>query len=372
MAVSPNPHCEFCFASGAKCKLYRCQACNIVYYCGREHQTAHRGDHKRNCDKVKKALKIVSSQERKLRSLPSGPQTPGNLFEEQAGRFWEIPETRDFVVARFQLVGALSNIKTYAAVKAAHEHSSDLLRLDRNDQVDIHLAIPAFYLRLGKHQDCYDFCLWWLSKARDEDFKPRDLDLPNPSVKNADVLKLNDRLLFGSELCHTIAITLLKVELYLDISTLSKSFVLAEKVPKEILNAIQEQMLSGTAIAGRNNTVDRSNHASVVRKLRKQIKAFYKEVNTRNHRFWPAMLSCLTAPDPGRAFLTINAYRAGPRQAAQVYVGPGSVEEMQIAIRFSIDAWNEVPGAFDVVRKISEVYLKKDTMEAVREGRWSL
>ena len=53
--------------------------------------------------------------------------TPSNLFEEHAGHFWGILETRDYMRARFALVEALLKVKTYAAVEAAHGNITDML-----------------------------------------------------------------------------------------------------------------------------------------------------------------------------------------------------------------------------------------------------
>ena len=302
---------------------------------------------------MKKALETFSEEEQRLRSLPYGPPTSGNLFEEEAGRFWDIPETRDYILARFELVGALREIKTYAAVNAVHEHCLGLLRLNRSDKPGVVQGIPALALRLGKNQECYDFCLWWLSKAH---FKPRDWYLSDTSVKNADVLEFHKGLLRDSQLSHTVAITLLKIKLYLHLSALSKALVLAEKVPPELLNAIRDQMLSGTALACRNITMNRSTQASIIRELQSQIKSFYKEVNSRNHRFWPALLK----PD-------FTPFGDGRNR----FVRYGSVEEVQVVHRYSYDAWVEVPGAIDVVRKLCEIYLTNDIMEAAIEELYS-
>ena len=298
---------------------------------------------------MKKALKTFSDQQR-LRSLPSGPLTPGNLFEELAGHFCDIQETKNYILARFCLVGALIQIKTYAAANAAYGHSLAIVRLNRHDHAGVCFLIPALALRLGKNQDCYDFCLWSSLPAQDEAFKSRDLDLPDPNVKRADVLELHKDLLNVCQpkrvhgLSHTVAITLLKIRFYLDISDLSKSFVLADKVPLEVINAIQDQILSGTSttIACPKNIKNRDTQASILRELQSQIKALYKEVNTFNRRFWPFLLKPEVIPfeEPG---------------PGGVYFVHGSIEESQFVFLHSQDAWAEVPGAIDVIRKLSEI-----------------
>ena len=153
-----------------------------------------------------------------------------------------------------------------------------------------------------------------------------------------------------------LLITLLKIKLYLHLSALSKALVLTEKVPPEVLNAIRDQMLSGTALACRNITMNRSTQASIIRELQSQIKSFYKEVNTLNHRFWSALLKPDFTP-------------FGERRCA--FMRYDSVEKMQVVLRYNYDACVEVPGAIDVARKLREIYLTNDIMEAATEELYS-
>lgn len=122
MALSPIHHCAECASSPSSSKLFRCQACQVVYYCGRDHQVAHRETHKRACNEIKKTRQKLDREETKLRSHPGDFMTPTNLFEEHAGQFWGIFETRDYMRARFALVTALLKVRTYAAVGAAQAH----------------------------------------------------------------------------------------------------------------------------------------------------------------------------------------------------------------------------------------------------------
>ena len=189
MALSPIHHCAYCNASGATTKLFLRQACKVLHYCNREHQVAHREAHKGECNDIKKSRQHLEREETRLRSLPSDWMTPSNLFEEHAGHFWGILETRPYMRARYGLVETLLKVKTYAAVEAAHGHVTDILRLCRSDNMGVRDVLPALELRLGNDQQCYDFCKWWATTGQEGDYDWGNMDNPYLNVKDADVLE---------------------------------------------------------------------------------------------------------------------------------------------------------------------------------------
>ena len=337
MSLSPKPHCSFCNNSSTTTKFFRCQACNVVFYCGRDHQVADREDHKRACNVIKKSQQVLSSEERKLRSHPGDFMTPPNLFDEHAGHFWGILETRTYMRARYALVEALLKIKTYAAVTVAHANVMDMLRLCRGDNMGVRDLVPALYLRLGKDQECYDFCVWYATTGERGDYDWGNMDLPYLDVKDADVFEPVPKNILSkyADLSHVVGITLLKIRLFLNVRALRNSSMLAEKASQEILDAIRMQLVSGTIVADHIDIGDVSNQTAVVRKLQVQIKKLYRAVNTQNQHFWPALLS------PGR-HLTARP---------QAY-SSGTLEQMQVVLQYSYNAWAETPGAMDMIQEL--------------------
>ena len=341
MALSPKPRCSYCLASSSSTKLFRCQACTVVSYCGRDDQIAHRPAHKDACNRIKKAQQVLSREEQKLRSNPGdGFITPPRLFEEHAGHFWGILETRTYMRSRFALVEALLKIKTYAAVKAAHEHVMDMLRLCRSDNMGVRFMVPALYLRLGKDQECYDFCVWYATTGEDSHYDWGDLDLPFLDVRNADVFEPLRKHMAGKyiQLNHVVGITLLKIRLLLLVQALRNASMLAEKVSQELLDAIRVQLVSGTALAGRLSIKNVSEQTTMIRRLQGQIKKLYRAVDASNEFFWPALLS------PGK-HLTARP---------DVY-SPGSPQEMQISLQYNYASWAETTGSIDVIRQLINI-----------------
>lgn len=50
MEMPLNPQCRVCKTEAG---LSRCVGCDLVFYCGRDHQTAHWSKHKKACKQIK-------------------------------------------------------------------------------------------------------------------------------------------------------------------------------------------------------------------------------------------------------------------------------------------------------------------------------
>ncbi|KAI4199052.1 MAG: hypothetical protein LQ350_004874 [Teloschistes chrysophthalmus] len=342
MSLSSTPHCLNCKKSGATTKLLRCQGCNVVYYCGRDCQLANREDHKKACNAIKKGKVAMDNEEQRLRTMPPDFMTPANLFEEHAGHFWGILETRTYMRLRYALVEAILKIKTYTAVQTAHGHILDMLRLCRGDNMGVRSLAPSLYLRLGQDQACYDFCLWWITISEDGHYDWGDLSNPYFDIKDADVLETGNRRIFHKwgDLNMVIAITLMKVRLLLNVRALYNASMLAQRspqIPQEIQDEIRKQFLSGTALVDRVKVTDVDEQAKIIKKLEQQVFELYKAVDVKNEYYWRTLL------EPG-----------GHVTARPPAFSPGSMEETEIALMYSYAAWTESPGAIDVIRDLMD------------------
>lgn len=333
--LSDKPKCLPCEAKGNTAStLLRCQGCHVTHYCGRDHQAADRESHRRVCTAIKEAQQKLDLEETTLRNQPPDMFTPARLFEDHAGHFWAIMGTRNYMRARYALIEALLKVKTYAAVQAIHAHAMDCLRLCRSANMGVHDILPALKLRLG--QDCYDFIKWHATTGQDDQYDWGDLDNPFLDLKGEDAfetLPANTTHRF-SALPHTVALTLLKLRLKLELRVLQQSSVLGTKVPQEIVDNIREQVV-GDIVSRRKDIMDATDLTPLDKELDKQIQALIETVKTQNPRFWDGLFrpeDHLTA--------RIDAY------------SPGSVQEMQRALQLSYDSWIETPGAMDLMREL--------------------
>ncbi len=301
---------------------------------------AHRETHKTACNAIKKKQQKLDREETELRSNPGDVFTPPNLFEEHAGEFWGILDTRDYMRARYALVEALLKVKTYAAAEAAHGHLMECLRLCRSDNMGVRDMVPALKLRLGRDQECYDFCKWWATTGDDSHYDWGNMSNPYLDVKNADVFEPPQKYFVKefSSLSHTGTIALLKIRLLMDVRALQNSSVIGEKVPQEILDSVRGELVSGSVVVENKGIMNAKDQTPLIEKLEAQVKDLYAAVKKLNAHFWLALLN----PE--------EHLSARPEAYSH-----GSLEEMQLVLQYSFDAWMETPGAIEMVRELEEV-----------------
>lgn len=311
-----------------------------MLYCGKLHQAADRDNHKLACNAVKKHRERLEREEQALRANPGdGFLLPADVFTSSVGHFWGIYGTRDYIRARYCLIEAILEIKTFDAVKSALDHTVDLLRLNRGDNMGVRDLVPAMLLRLGREQECYDFVKWYQTMGQDDEYDWGDLSLPYLNVVNADALESPEYLCdaWGS-LGHNSAITLLKINILLDLQLLQSSDVLAAKVPSEIVGEIQRFVPRSTIISGNKKFMDCRDLGPYIAELSLQVYLLYAAVQRDNEHFWPALL------DPKRH---LNA-------RPETY-SPGSLEETRLILQHSLDAWLETPGALELIKGMVEI-----------------
>ena len=228
-------------------------------------------------------------------------------------------------------------VQTHAAVEAVHGHLMDIVRLRRSDNTGIREPVPALALRLGKDQECYDFCKWWATIGDDGHYNWGNISLPYLDIKNADVFESPRKHYvreFGS-LSHTAAIALLKIRLLIDVHTLQNSSVISHKVPREIFNSVRGQLVSSSVVAENKDIMNSHDQVSLIKNLEVQVQDLYAAVKNLNQYFWPVLLNLGEHLHPRSE--TWNC---------------GTFEQVRVVLQHSYDAWMETPGAADVIREL--------------------
>ncbi|KAK2763312.1 hypothetical protein FQN54_009948 [Arachnomyces sp. PD_36] len=328
------PRC--CGVCGTTDRTRRCVRCKVMFYCSREHQTEHFPVHKSACRGVNLAEDRVDDEEQDLRSRPADYFMPENVFETHVGHFWGILDTRDYMRARFGVIKALEKIKTRDSVEKQLYHLKEIMRLNRSDNMGVRYLAPGRMLRLGLDQDAYDFVKWHETTGSRDDYDWGDMSLGFLDVKNADAFEPVDYLCGRfPTLYFVISITLLKIKLLLDLRALQNSIrAVGSKVPAEILHNIQKNIPLSPIITGNRTILDRRDHAEPIKQVTAQVGTLYRVAKETNKFFWPALLE----PSDHLSAMP-EAYSSG------------SVEEMQLALKYNYDAWIETPGAIDIIKE---------------------
>ncbi|KAL1883298.1 hypothetical protein Daus18300_000356 [Diaporthe australafricana] len=315
LALEPR-QCQVCHTRAG---LQRCGGCKSVYYCGREHQASHRDSHKHGCTHVRKALVELNREEHKLRSGQQGGFfffSGANLFEEQAGHFWDIPETHDYMKARYAVMDEmLGHFKNADAVQAALDHLTDMLRLGRRDDLGFRNIVPALYLRLGRDQECYDFLKWWATTGERRDYDWADMTEPYLDVKGADVFE-SPRGPRKLQLGHAASVMLIKVRILLDLEhMLNATRAFQGAAQQEIIDIIRGEALVSSVVAARRDIVQASQERTeeLWRLVYGQVKILFGLIADYSPTFWRELVN----PDSGREGRP-NAYL--PRSEEEVYL----------------------------------------------------
>lgn len=261
--------------------------------------------------------------------------TKVDAFYTGKGHFWGIHKTRGYMGARFALVEAQLKINTPQAVKASLDHLLDMLQLCRGDNMGVRDLIPALYLRLGRDQECYDFCKWWATTGSKSNYDWSDMNNGYLDVKNADIFE--SAAVFTRKyaaLSHSVAMMLIKIRLLIDLQTLQRAKdEVGPHVPQEILDWVQAQSVS-SVITNNRKFLERD-QTPHIKELKGQIKELYDAVTESNKHFWPALIK------PGT---NLNA-------RPQMY-GFGDPAQMQLILQYSYNSWAETAGAIGVIEEL--------------------
>ncbi|KAK1957534.1 MYND finger [Colletotrichum sublineola] len=330
----PPRQCAMCHS---RTKLSRCAGCQVVYYCGRDHQVAHRKEHKSDCNQIKEYHKIYIREESALRNANESER--GWTWDEAVGRFWWVKETRAYMQARFGYIGTLMSIDTIDGIEMALNHQLDMLRLCRGDNMGIRSYPPHLMIRLGRDQEAYDFVKWWAVTAENSHYDWHDMELPHLNLKGEDAFEGVGKFAkrFGS-LSHKMAVTLLKVRLYLDLRDLRNvDRAFKDVLPQTVTGVIKRHVVRTDIVGARRDLIEKANAEAptgrLVKALKKQIKTMVRNVKESNSHMWPGMFNPRTLlPDLPDMYTM------------------GSIEETTLTWAECSYGWKETPESLAVVK----------------------
>ncbi|KUM66571.1 hypothetical protein ACN42_g541 [Penicillium freii] len=305
--------------------VLRCSGCKVMMYCGVEHQTAHRQEHKSACSAIRRCRVAMEKEEQALRDLPDNPYTYG------VGNFWKILETRPYMRSRAALSNTMSNVGTAESLEAQLDLLMENLRLCRGDNMGSRDVIPGLMIRLQQDQECYDFLKWWATTGQNRDYDWGNTTLPYLDIKNANPLEPVD--MFRGKLInlpHIVSVTLVKVKV---LQVLLTSMRPADGSIAHMLGL----RVKPSTIAKNPNIANCEDAWLQSVKLKAQIRALYEDVHQLNSYFWPALV------DPGEHL-----------EAKTTMFSVGSVEQMRMTLNLTYEAWQEAPGAIAVIQMAIE------------------
>ena len=282
----------------------------------------------------------MEQEEQALRNLPATFPTidsQGNPFDNSAGFFWGIQETRPYMSARQNMVDLiLAHFGTFEprvdGVEIALSHLLDLLRLCRKDNMGMRDLVPALYLALDRDQEAYDFMKWWATTAQESTYNWMDMSLPHLHIKNADILEEPmDDWVTGNliDLSHVLVVILIKLRVLSDLKNIqSATRAFAGVLPLEVTDIIRGH-LAGKVLGARPRILmgGTEDISRLVKTLKKQALRMFRYTKQYNPHFW-RMMDGGAADGP----TDVPYYATGSKEEAesvmgQVYLGFSSSPE---------------------------------------------
>ncbi|KAJ5372374.1 Zinc finger MYND-type [Penicillium concentricum] len=307
-----------CGVCGKKDGVLRCSGCRVMMYCGVEHQTADRQEHKSACSAIRRCRVAMEKEEHALRAHP------GDIFTHGVGNFWKILETRPYMGVRAALPRTMSLARNVESLQAQLGILMEDLRLCRGDNMGSRDVIPGLMIRLQQDQECYDFLKWWATTGRDDNYDWGNSTLPYLDIKNANPLEsvdmCCDRMI---DLSHMIKV----------LQVLFKNMGSPDGSTARMLGL----GLKPSTVAKNPNIANCGDGRLEIVKLKAQICTLYEAVHKLNPHFWPALVN------PGEHL-----------EAKPVMFSIGSVEQMQLTLNLTYEAWHEAPGAIAVIQMAIE------------------
>ncbi|POM61469.1 Zinc ion binding protein [Phytophthora palmivora] len=326
----PPSSCEVCGprAGVSPDSLLKCSRCQVVLYCGREHQSKDFAAHKAICKRVKKMRDLMAEEATKIRNAEEDDWTPANAFEDGVGHFWGIHSTRPYMRAKMELIRTLSAFSSRMAISAALDEAMDCMRLCRGDNMGVREVIPTLMLLLDQYQEAYDFIKWYATSGDDPHYDWGDMDLPFLDVHDADMTEelphMRDNVFWSSSIVY-IKMVLAK--------TVKDAITAHEVADRASLPAVVTDSL-GAFLAPNGHTRSLADLKKLHKKLESQVHEAFSLSHEQNQHFWPAML------DPMPLIEAPNA----------PYYAPGDENQVKIWIMQNAMLWT---GHSEFIRKHS-------------------
>ncbi|KAF4970034.1 hypothetical protein FSARC_2851 [Fusarium sarcochroum] len=220
--------------------------------------------------------------------------------------------------SRFAAANALLEKGTRTAAGTALKHLNEMIREDRRDPLGLRDLIPHVLLQLDREQECYDCIKWWV-KTSDQD--SNNSKLPFWSIHGANACEPLRKLtssISSLGLGQLVALTLLKLRLYLDFTAIESSL--------EEMGFSDEDPDIDRPVGKIAKMKTRSNDLGLAEELAEAMKSQYLElcrvVNDANPYFWDALVDDEPCSPPD-------------------YYSPGSREEAELVLYQCQRAWQE-------------------------------
>ncbi|KAF6524831.1 hypothetical protein HZS61_010626 [Fusarium oxysporum f. sp. conglutinans] len=213
---------------------------------------------------------------------------------------------------RFAATDKILQRGTRDASEAALERFNEMLRQDPTDPLGLRDLIPHVLLRLDREQECYDFIKWWARNGPEARSRSPFLNLHGANAFES-LTKLSARV-SNLSLSHLVALTLLKLRLYLDCESVynfQQECILEFFEPDPSFADVDRPI--GSLARNKMHSTNFDRAETLISSLRSQYLELCREANAANSYFWEALIDDEPCTPPPH-------YSPGSRQEAEQVV----------------------------------------------------
>lgn len=340
MSTAKPPLKDQCQLCGSVQDLRFCSDCDTVLYCSPEHEKEDMVNHKVACGEIRKYIVALRIEEHVLRDHAADHGLPANPIDNPSPWFSQFPGSRFYLDVRKNFLTTLTRINTRPSIEAALVHAEQMIAFDFLGYTTAKSALPSLYLRMDEEQKCYDFCKWSLNirvatKKRGFCY----LDIQTLFEPDADVFE--DLTDFEGHECggilYLVAILLIKIRLHENLSVLqATTATVGRKVPREILDHINT-FLARRVVAEKREVFESIDRRATIQNLEQQIKSLVVFLCEKYKSGWMSPISGVWKNPLGLD----DTVEGTPRDCATICFNNSA-------------AWDETPGAIDMVKKLLE------------------
>lgn len=125
-----------------------------------------------------------------------------------------------YLVDSAVVLDALLRFNTRRAVEVALDQALSMMEYCNMDTMLARNRVPGLCLRLGRDQECYNFCKAWMTNPH-WDFEKSRAPIDIKKSEKSDAMESVNPFLVPQKghdtLIHTVSVTLIKIRLYIDL-----------------------------------------------------------------------------------------------------------------------------------------------------------
>ena len=338
--LSGGPNCGYC--GNELSPLAPCRRCRFIQYCSEEHESLHRDEHARHCERLAETNEALKNLCGDLPPTCHAVAAVGDPFLTKA-----FANPRRDMIRYMEAIKSQSGAMVQEILSCLRENMEAAERYSGLFHSPQHYAVqPGLLIQLGRDQEAFDTVKGWTEGNLGYTDAWEYPDTYALTALRSCHLRIFSRGFSPVNAAHSVALVLLKVRILLDLQRLAVTArILAHgRLPLEIIDHIGAYIPWSSTVA-KNRGLTRIGASGwlgmalreLIEEMQCQVRALGREISRRRPCTWAVLLD-------------MKAY---------IDNWPDAQENREQALeetmeRLSYDAWKQTPGAIDLMQELAD------------------